>query len=199
MRICPNCKYVNEEEINFCPQCGTAMVAPEPVAVAVEETAPEVPVIPSEPVFTAPAQPTAPAEPTFTAPAQPTYTAPEQPTYTVPTQPVTYYQPTVPAEKPHLALKIVSMALSIFGLLMAAYGGLYTLIGLVEDGMAFVFALIFGMFSVPASIVGLCLASKCRAAGDTSIFSRLGKILGMIGIIVAGANLLIGLLSIASY
>ena len=114
-------------------------------------------------------------------------------------QPV--YEAYQPVKKPHLALKIVAMALSIGGIVMAAIGNLYTLIGLIEpEGyLAFSFALVFGLFFSPFSIVGLCLSNKCIDAGDTSAMSRVGKILGIIGIIVAGVSLFIGIASLGMY
>ncbi len=98
----------------------------------------------------------------------------------------------VAAPKPHLAVKIVGMSLSIAGLVFLAIGSLYTLIGLIEAGMAFAFALVFALFFLPLSIVGLCLSNKCINAGDTSAMSRVGKILGIVGIILAGVSLFIG-------
>ncbi len=115
-------------------------------------------------------------------------------------QPAQAYQPVpAPVKKPHIAVKIVSMALSIEGFICAILGALYTLIGLIEPAVAFLFSLIFGMVSLPFSIIGLCLGSKCTNAGDTSVFSRLGKIFGLIGIIVAGVSLFIGLISLGAY
>lgn len=228
MRYCTKCNYSNEIDMNFCPLCGAEMtttrevpvIASEPIAEAPAapvqpEPQPVVaePVTPPQPVYTQPvtppqptyAQPVTPPQPTYTQPVtppQPTYTqpvTPPQPTYVQPQQPV-YYQGTVaPQNQPSMALKIVSMVLSIVGLIFAAYGSLYTLIGLEEEGMAFGMALAFGLFFSPLSIVGLCLGSKCQSAGDTSVFSRLGKILGLVGLIVAGVNLFIGIIGLGAY
>lgn len=119
--------------------------------------------------------------------------APFEPTYVAPIEPVQPIQNVyVPAPKPHLALKIVGMALSITGLVFLSLGALYTLIGLVEEGLAFAMALVFALFFLPLSIVGLCLSNKCLNAGDVSAMSRVGKILGIIGIIIAGVSLFIG-------
>lgn len=146
MRICPNCNHKGEDNMNFCPLCGSQMSY-----------------------------------------VQPTYEP----------QPTGFY-PTPAPKKPHLALKIVSMSLSIYGAVMMTLGLLYTLIGLAEEGMAFGMSFAFALFSLPMSIVGLCLASKCRDAGDTSAFSRVGKILGIVGIILSAVSLFIGFCSLAA-
>ncbi len=121
---------------------------------------------------------------------------PEQ-QYQQPQQPVYYAYP--PVNKPSLAVKIVGMVLSIVGLVFLSIGGLYTLIGLVEEGLAFAFALVFDLFFLPLSIVGLCLSNKCINAGDYSGMSRAGKTLGIVGIIIAAAALFIGCASLGLY
>jgi len=126
--------------------------------------------------------------------AAPEVAQPVQPTYVEPIQPV--HNVYVPAPTPHLAVNIVGMALSISGLVFLAIGSLYTLIGLIEEGLAFAMAFTFSLFFLPLSIVGLFLSNKCLNAGDTSAMSRVGKILGIIGIIVAGASLFIGFTSL---
>lgn len=101
-------------------------------------------------------------------------------------------------KKPHLALKIVSMALSIAGFAFMCFGFLYTLLGLVEEGMALGMAFTFSLFFLPLCIVGMVLSCKCINAGDTSALTRVGKILGLIGIIISGVCLFIGFASIMS-
>lgn len=110
----------------------------------------------------------------------------------------TDFYPDPAPKKPHLALKIVSMSLSIYGAFMMTLGLLYTLIGLAEEGMAFGMSFAFALFSLPMCIVGLCLAAKCQDAGDTSAFSRVGKALGIVGIILSAVALFIGFCSLAA-
>ena len=226
MRYCTKCDYSSEIDMNFCPMCGGEMVAQREVPVIASEPIVEAPAAPAElevqpipqpvpePVYVPqptyapvappqPAQPVTPPQPTYApvTPPQPTYTqpvTPPQPTYAPPVQPV-YYQGTVQGPRVSMGMKITSMALSIAGLLFAVYGFFYTLVGLSEEGMAFGMALVFGLFFAPFSIVGLALAGKCRSAGDTSAFSRVGKILGLIGVILAGFNLFLGMISLGMY
>ncbi len=118
-------------------------------------------------------------------------------------QPVQNYQPVYQeyqsVQKPHLATKIVGMVLSIVGLVFVAIGLLYTLIFLeVEAGASFAMALVFDLFFVPLSIIGLCLSNKCINAGDYSGMSRAGKITGVIGVILAAVALFIGFASLAA-
>lgn len=123
-------------------------------------------------------------------------------------QPVTVTMPSnstdnPPAKKPHLALKIVSMALSIDGFALMVIGALYTFIfsmaelGLGDEGkgMALFMAFIFSFYA-PFSIVGLCLSYKCINQGDTSAMSKVGKNLGLAGVILAAAIILTGLLTL---
>lgn len=104
----------------------------------------------------------------------------------------------MPQQKPSLGLKITAMVLSITGFSFLVLGFVYTLIGLVEPGLAFGMAFAFALFFLPLSIVGFALSIKCRNAGDVSAFSRVGKILGLIGIILAICSLFIGLVSLGA-
>lgn len=131
----------------------------------------------------------------FSEPQQPAQAYQEPQQY----QSQPYYQAYQTIRKPHLAIKIVGMALSIAGAVFLSIGALYTLIGLIEEGMAFAFALVFSLFFTPLSIVGLCLSNKCINAGDYSAFSRVGKMLGIVGIIIAGVSLFIGIAALGAY
>lgn len=111
---------------------------------------------------------------------------------------INQYYPEQNFPKPSLGLKIAAMALSISGFSFLILGFFYTLIGLVEEGMAFGMAVAFSLFFLPLCIVGMALSNKCQNAGDNSAFSRVGKILGLIGIIIAGISLFIGFISLAS-
>ncbi len=166
MYNCSKCDFKSETAINFCPQCGSQMVM---VQHAVAE----------------------PAEPIYTQPVEPTYT---QPTYE-PVQNVVY-EPVAP-KKPHLALKIVSMALSIGGFSLAVFTFLYALvICIIDPTFSVIFSFVYPFFYAPFSVVGLALSSKCRNAGDTSAFSKVGKILGIIGVILYGVTVFIGVISL---
>lgn len=114
--------------------------------------------------------------------------------------PTTYTYPPYqqPANRPSKAKAIVSMSLSAAGLLFAFLGFIYTSIFMaVEPEAGLVMAIVFGIFSLPLSIIGLCMASSVRRAGDTTVFSKLGRIFGIIGIIMAGLSMFIGFIGIA--
>ena len=98
------------------------------------------------------------------------------------------------------------MSLSIGGLVFAAIGNLYTfLFGTIEMGIGeeigigFAMAIVFGMFSLPLAIVGLCMSNKSLDAGDTSVMSALGRKLGIAGIIATAASFVYGFFSIVIY
>lgn len=109
-----------------------------------------------------------------------------------------------PAKKPNLAKKIIGMALSIEGFVMAIITVLYSFIfimaaigtGEPEMGMvALVFTFIMAIIGLPGSIIGLVFSNKARNAGDTSAMSRVGKGLGLAGIIVFAASFVIAILA----
>ena len=108
-----------------------------------------------------------------------------------------YYQPQ-PAAQVSKGKIIVSMILSIVGLAFAGLGLLYTFVGLATGGVgvALAMAVVFGIFSVPLSIVGLILSTSCIRAGAQSGMVKVGKILGLIGVIASGVMLLLGLMSL---
>ena len=108
-----------------------------------------------------------------------------------------YYQQT-PAPQVSKGKIITGMILSISGLVFAGLGLLYTFIGLLttEIGVALGMAIGFGIFSVPLSIVGLVLSTGCIRAGAQSGMAKVGKILGLIGVIASGVMLLLGLMSL---
>ena len=169
MYICPNCNYTTEDASNYCPVCGSKVVEVQP-------------------------QPVQPVQ--YEQPAQPqqvqyTQADPYAQQYNM------YYQQT--AVQPVSKGKIIAgMVLSIVGLFFAAMGLLYTFVGLVsaEIGLALGFAIAFGMFSVPLSIVGLVLSAGAQRQGSDSGMSKVGKILGLIGVIASGVMLLLGLMSL---
>ena len=191
MYVCPNCNKQSETPANFCPVCGTTMIiAPTP-----QTEAPEQPVY-AEPQYAQPQY----GQPQYGQPqyAQPQYGQPQQPIYNQPqyNQPM-YVQPQYVAPQPSTPSKakaIVGMALGAAGLFSAVTGFLYTMIGMAIDGgeAGLFMAIFFGFFSIPLSLVGLIMSAGTRKAGDTTIFSKLGKIFGLIGVILSGVTLLIG-------
>ena len=93
-------------------------------------------------------------------------------------------------------LGFVGMGLGIAGLFLAVLGTLYTLIGMGEEGLGFGMAVGFGMFSMPASIVGKILSEKAAEAGFCGTPTRIGSKLGMFGIIATAVMLTIGLINL---
>jgi len=92
----------------------------------------------------------------------------------------------------------VGMGLGIGGVVMGALGLLYAMIGLNLEGMGFVFSLVFGLFSVPLSIVGRILSAKSIAGGNTSGAASAGMKLGIAGLIVSAVMLFFGFISLIS-
>lgn len=177
MYICPNCKKEFENLSNFCSYCGTPLTAANEVQEVVEPVITEVP-----------AQPVQPQQPV--QPVQPQY-IPQQ--YA---QPVQYVQP-VQQPKPNFSKpkSIVGMALSIAGTVFAFIGFLYTIIFSELSGdAAFFMAFFMSAFSMPLSIIGLKFSKENRRLGDTSAFTKVGKIFGIIGIVFTCIVLFIGLM-----
>lgn len=92
----------------------------------------------------------------------------------------------------------VGMGLAIGGLVFAIIGLLYTFIGLVEEGLAFGFAIAFSIFSMPLSIVGGVLCDRSQEAGNTSAACSVGCKLRTAGIIVSAVMLVIGFLNLVA-
>lgn len=119
-------------------------------------------------------------------------------TYVQPVQPQYSYNQPAPNRGGNIAMRIVSMVLSISGFSFLILGFLYTLIGLVEAEMAFAFAFVFALIFLPMCIVGLILSNKCNNNGDYSTPCRVAKGLGLAGIIVSGVSLFIGFIALMS-
>ncbi len=118
--------------------------------------------------------------------------APVQPTYV---SPVSY----APVKKPNLAKKIVGMALSIEGFVLAIITVLYSIImSLAEPVAGFIMALYLSIFGFPGSIIGFIFSSAARNCGDNSAMSRVGKSLGLAGIIITGVTLFLTFLIMVS-
>ncbi len=98
-------------------------------------------------------------------------------------------------KKVHLAKKIVGMALSIWAFIFAIICSLYTFIfSLIDGDVGITLSIVYSFFAVPPAIVGLVMSSSNMSNGDTSVFSRLGKIFGMITLIIMGAAVFFSLI-----
>lgn len=94
-------------------------------------------------------------------------------------------------------LGFVGMGLGIGGLVFGSLGCLYTLLGLLAEGVAgFVFSLIFGLFSVPMSIVGKILCNQSYEGGNPSSTCTVGSRLALAGIIVSGVMVFFGFIGL---
>ena len=113
-----------------------------------------------------------------------------------------YQQPTYNmAPAPSKAKSIVGMALSIAGAAMSSLASFYSLIFLIEEeleGIA-VSGILFFFFSFPLSLVGLIFSKNYINAGGSNTFSRVGKILGIVGVILSSVMLFFGLASTSSF
>lgn len=198
MRTCPNCNHQAGDQFSFCPMCGSALEQLQPEANIPQPVVEPIDTEATQSVFNAPIEPvveeTVVAEPidteatqgVYTAPVQNqyTYSAPVQNTYSAPAPQYKYAE--APVKKPNLAKKIVGMALSIEGFVMAIFLALYSLIFLaVDPAFGFGYAFGFSIFSVPGSIIGLIFSNAAQNEGDTSALSRVGKGLGLAGLIIA--------------
>lgn len=217
MYICTNCKETLEVAANFCPKCGAPMVEQQPAPVApAYEAQPAAPVYeaqPAAPAYEAPEQPTFEttvlphANEVYSAPAQPVY---EQPVYSQPqaetydyTQPQYPMQPEPAPQGSSKKKNIIGMILSISGISISAFSLLYSLIFLAassseyEMGLAaFIFGIIMFCVSFPLSLIGLLLSKN---KGEPNTFAKVGKILGIIGLIISGLILLFGFIGLINY
>ncbi len=182
MYQCTKCKHTVEYTTNYCPLCGAETVQVEYVVVS----APTEPRQAPEPQVVCQPQP----EPIPVEQPQVIYQQPQQPT---PAPQSYYYAPTPePAKKPHLAKKIVGMALSIEGFAAAIVCCIYTfLLEAMEPGAGAFMAVFVTIPCLPISIIGLALSNSCRKGGDTSALSRVGKVLGIIGIVLFAVSFFI--------
>ena len=185
MYFCPNCNTKSEEPMNFCGNCGTKMMyavpVEEPVAPVAEPVAPVAePVAPvAEPVAPV-AEPVAPvAEPVapVAEPAAPAYS---------PAEPVA-----ASGDNSNLVGKIVGMALSATGVLSHFIAFCQIMSNLRREDFAFGMAIGYLFFAAPLSVVGFILSSKNDDGGKLAIFSRLGKIFGLVGAGIAALYLTI--------
>lgn len=210
MYICPNCNNASETAINFCSKCGTPMVekVEAPVAQPVQEPAQPAYQEPAQPAYQEPVQPAyeapvqEPVQPAYQQPAQPTYQQPVQPVYQQPVyqeQPV-YYQTVENAPQPSLGKAIAGMIMGIAGLGEAVVAFLYTLIFLANGDGEAAFAYAFFMFLIgfPICLVGLILSNKAADSGVTAAFPKVGKITGLIGVILCAFTMFLGFVSLGA-
>ncbi len=171
MSFCSNCGKSLTETDKFCKYCGTAAPATAEPVTPVAPAPQPTPVTPVTPV------------------AQPAPTAVQTaPVYTVPS-----------CSKKAKALGFVGMGLGIGGLVFAVLGILYTFIGLaVDEILGFTYAFVFGIFSMPLSIVGKILSGNSQDAGNCSAPPSVGSKLGLAGIIVTAVMLFIGFICLVS-
>ena len=103
--------------------------------------------------------------------------------------------------------RIVGMGLSIEGFVFAALTALYVSLflltaatsGETEMGLSsLVASFVFGIFGLPGSIIGLVFSNQARSLGDTSAFSRVGKALGLAGVITFAASFFLSVLMAAA-
>ena len=96
--------------------------------------------------------------------------------------------------KTPLVKKIVGMALSIEGLATGVAGILYALlvwwaasVGVSDDEYleVLIYAFTYAIIGLISCIVGLALSISSGADGKKPVFSRVGKICGIIGIVLA--------------
>ena len=105
---------------------------------------------------------------------------------------------------------IVGMIFGIAGLAMAVIFFIYSLsmMSLAEESYYFytdymstaiAYAFVMpGLFSLPASLVGMNLSRSNRNQGDTSAMSNVGKIMGIVGLIISCVTIFFGFIMITT-
>ncbi len=224
MYTCSKCNFKTETAINYCPQCGGGMLFVKPMvqkpaeptfAQPVQQNVqPPVQPQPANQAYTTQSAPAEPmhnqyntqgySQPTAQFQAEPTYAPPSAPqqnqynaynSHNYSAQNNNFYQP-VNEPKVSVGRKIAGMVLSIIGAAFAFFTFIGTLDSMgYEDAFdgAFILTLLFG--ALP--IIGLVLSNKCRNDGDTSPISKVGKILGIVGLALFGLSLFFGFVSLA--
>lgn len=125
-------------------------------------------------------------------------------------QPVVYTQPiNMESNKPGIGKVIVGMVFGIVGFVFAIMGIYMVLVSLAAAGDSYyfyeelmaeaaTFGLIWPMFSMPLSLVGMNISRGNRNNGDSSAMSNVGKILGMIGFIISCVLPAISIITLAN-
>ena len=172
MYTCPNCNKSYDIPMNFCVVCGAPMSAQEPGSTASK---------PNAQATYAESQSTT----SQYVQAQPQYTQPQY----VEATPVTPVIPTSAKVK-----SIVGMALAIEGLASIAVGLFYTAIFLLASGyFTFMYGLMFCLVCTPFSLVGLILSNNAINSGSTWKMAKIGKILGIVGLILCGVTFFVAI------
>ncbi len=179
MKTCPLCYSAIDDASRFCPVCG----GEQPVAAPAEE-----------PVAATVVNP----EPPVSAYAPPPYVTPIQAPYAPPAAP-----------PPSKGKAIAGMALSIAGTVLGAIGiflsGFFLVLGAIDWDleimgiMAFTYSIVFLLYALPLSIVGLVLSRQCVAQGSTMTVCRYGKIFGIVGLALCGALVVLAIVCLAVY
>lgn len=175
--ICPVCGAQIEENVAFCTQCGSpvqnnatpefASMEDHPTELFSEET----PAYDTAPVYETPAYDAAPVYEAPAYDAAPSYDAvPEAPAYS---DPYTYSDADVPASDPGAGLGKVSKILGIVGLLLMC-------------------ASVGAPLSITALILGCIGLKKSKEAGFENKSAKIGRALGIVGIIFIPIIILIG-------
>ena len=128
-------------------------------------------------------------------------TTPAQAVYTEPVQ--QYEAPVTLVGTPVVSTKdkvfgFVGMGLGIGSLVMAILGLLYTLLGMVEVGLAFGMSIGFGIFSAPMGFIGRSMCRNSAAKGNLSRACSVGSSLSVVGIIISFVMLLLGTITLAA-
>ena len=125
-------------------------------------------------------------------------------------QPMVYAHPiNMESNKPGIGKVIVGMVFGIVGFVFALMGIYMVLVSLAAAGDSYyfyeelmaeaaTFGLIWPMFSMPLSLVGMNISRGNRNNGDSSAMSNVGKILGMIGFIISCVLPALGIIILAN-
>ncbi len=208
MKTCPYCNATLEDTVRFCHICGKEQPAQETPATYVQP-----------PYYEQPQQQPYYEQPAYEQPAA--YAQPQQPTYEQPAvyaqqnyyeQPPVYAQPPYAAPitpPPSKAKSIVGMILSIASVAMGGTGllltALFTLAGMADQDvevmsvLGIVYGFMFLVIALPLAIIGFVMSSKAIAQGSTLTISRVGKILGIVGLILSGVLLILAIANIGLF
>lgn len=93
-------------------------------------------------------------------------------------------------QKPNIAKRIVGMALSTYAFASSIFYLFYTLmLTATTGGDGFVTGIILAMVTLPPAIIGLVFSTGCINQGDSSALCKLGKVFGIISIVLNGVML----------
>lgn len=193
MFYCSKCGNKSETADNFCTLCGGEMVefvaAPEP---AQSQPVYVQPTVPNAPVYQQPApQPIYQAQPQYQQPVQPQYQQPQyqqppvqQPVYQQPVYQNPVYQQ--PVNPPSSGKSLAGMIMSIvaFSLAIITFFSIIDYINYSEYEAAVGMSFLMMLFTFPVALIGFIFSKNARNDGDSSVKTLLGKIFGLISIIL---------------